>query len=147
MKKRYLIIILLILIGVILFTGQALAFVNTFKNFLAQSAYTGTYKTGEQMQPAFINTFAGKIIAIVLGFIGVLFLLLIIYSGFQWLTAGGNEEKVSKAKTRVLNGVIGLAIALCAFILTSALFSYLNEKFLGPKLNNSTEQPSPPPGE
>ena len=49
------------------------------------------------------------------------------------MTAGGNEEKVTKARTRVINGIIGLAITVLAFILTNALFNYFSQRFLGPE--------------
>ncbi|MCX6785260.1 MAG: pilin [Candidatus Komeilibacteria bacterium] len=140
---KLLIAIIVCLVFFTMLAGQALAFTKNYNNFLNQAANTGTYKITEQSQPAFINTFAGKMITMALGFIGVLFLLLILYSGFQWMSAGGNEEAVTKAKTRVINGTIGLVITLGAFIITNTLFSYLNEKFLAPQQTNVT----PPPAE
>lgn len=60
----------------------------------------------------------GLIISYILGFLGVIFLILTIYSGFQWLTAGGNEETIKKARSRLINAVIGLAIILSAYAIT-----------------------------
>src|SRR6056297_4118141 len=48
-----------------------------------------------------------KIIKAILGASGFILLLLFIYSGFTWMTAGGNEEKVKKAKNTLKNAVIG----------------------------------------
>jgi len=45
-------------------------------------------------------------------FVGLVFVIVILYAGFQWMTAGGNEEKVSKSKKLLINGVIGVAIVL-----------------------------------
>ena len=59
-----------------------------------------------------------SIIKIALGFLGTLFLVLIIYAGFLWMTAGGEEEKAGKAKKLIFNGVIGLAIILAAYSIT-----------------------------
>ena len=61
----------------------------------------------------------GSIINIVLGFLGVVFLALVIFGGITWMTAGGNQEKVQKAKTLVTQAAIGLAIVLFAFLLTN----------------------------
>ncbi len=61
----------------------------------------------------------GDIIALVLSFIGVLFLILIIFAGISWMTAGGNDQKVEKAKTLIINAVIGLLIVLSAYTITS----------------------------
>src|SRR3989338_8940626 len=103
-------------------TNAVLAFTDDYKSFLEQAGQTGTYKVSQQGQPGFIDTFLGQLITIVVSFVGVFFLGLTIYSGFQWMTAGGNEEKVTKARTRVINGIIGLAITELAFILTNTLF-------------------------
>ena len=60
----------------------------------------------------------GSIIQVVLGFVGTLFLILIIWSGFQWMTAGGNTETITKAKQRIVNATIGLVIVLAAYSIT-----------------------------
>jgi len=60
----------------------------------------------------------GKIVAIVLSFVGSIFLILTIYSGIQWMTAGGNEDKVKQARTRLINSVMGLAITIMAYFIT-----------------------------
>jgi hypothetical protein len=54
----------------------------------------------------------------VLSFVGAIFFILIVVSGIQWMTAGGNEEKVTKARTRLVNASIGLAITVAAYFIT-----------------------------
>jgi len=61
----------------------------------------------------------GQIINLVLSFLGALFLILIIFGGITWMTAGGNEEKVKKASELMSHAAIGLAIVLFAFLLTN----------------------------
>lgn len=63
-----------------------------------------------------------RIVGYALSFLGVIFLILIIISGYQWMTAGGNEEVISKAKKRIINSVIGLAIVLMAYVLVQTIF-------------------------
>ncbi|MDD5043828.1 MAG: pilin [Patescibacteria group bacterium] len=46
------------------------------------------------------------------GFLGLVFLGVIVYAGFVWMTAGGNEQNIEKAKKLLFNGVIGIAIVL-----------------------------------
>lgn len=72
----------------------------------------------------FIDTFVGEIITLVLGFVGALFLGIIVFAGFQWMSAGGNEEVVSKAKKKVTSSVIGLGIVTLAFIISNAVFTF-----------------------
>lgn len=59
------------------------------------------------------------IVKYLLGFIGLVFLGLMLYAGFQWMTSGGNEEKISKAKDRIKNTIIGIAIIISAYMITS----------------------------
>jgi len=53
------------------------------------------------------------------GLLGIVFLCITLYAGFLWMTAGGNEEKVTQAKSWLFRGVIGLVIMLSAFSITS----------------------------
>lgn len=50
--------------------------------------------------------------------LGILFFALFLMSGFQWMTAGGNDDAVKKAKARITNAVIGLVIALVSWSVT-----------------------------
>lgn len=68
------------------------------------------------------NTLVGTIIALALSLLGIIFVVLIIVSGYQWMTAGGNEEAVKTARTRMVNAIIGLVIVLSAYIITAFVF-------------------------
>lgn len=67
----------------------------------------------------------GTIIQVLLGFLGVIFLVLTIVSGFQWMTAQGNEDTVKKAKKTLTNAIIGLIVVLAAYIITTTIFRLL----------------------
>ena len=56
-----------------------------------------------------------KIVQWVLTLLGLIAVIMIIYGGFIWLTAGGNEDKVSTAKRIISAAVIGLIIVLLAW--------------------------------
>ena len=71
-----------------------------------------------------------KIFGYGISFLGVFFMLLIVYSGFQWMFSSGNEEKVTQAKTRITQAVTGLVIVLGAFIISYAIFSFLTTEYL-----------------
>ena len=60
-----------------------------------------------------------KVISTVLGFVGVIFLVLIIVGGLMWMTAGGNEDQVGKSKKLITNAVIGTIIIMLAYVLVS----------------------------
>ena len=60
-----------------------------------------------------------NIIRLSLGFLGVGALILMLYAGFMWMTSAGNEEKVRQAKKILWGAIIGLAIILSAFAITT----------------------------
>jgi len=61
------------------------------------------------------RTIAANVINILLGFLGIIAVVLILAGGFMWMTAAGNEDKVAQAKKVMSAGVIGLIIVLAAF--------------------------------
>jgi len=65
------------------------------------------------------------VIQIALGLLGIIFLILIIISGYKWMTAGGNEEQVTKAKANLKNAIIGMVIVLASYGITWFVFKYL----------------------
>jgi hypothetical protein len=67
----------------------------------------------------------GTIISVVLGFLGVIFLILIIYSGFLWMTAAGNEDRVKKAQKILINATVGIIIVLTAYGIATFILNAL----------------------
>ena len=66
-----------------------------------------------------IAVIVGRIIQTALGLVGIIFITLIIYGGFLYMTAAGSQEQVAKARTLIINNVIGLIIIVTAFAVTS----------------------------
>jgi type IV secretory pathway VirB2 component (pilin) len=56
-----------------------------------------------------------NVIQWVLGIMALVAVVFIIIGGVTWMTAGGNEEKVEKAKKIISAAVIGLIIVLLAW--------------------------------
>lgn len=68
-----------------------------------------------------INNIAKFFSSIVIGISVIIF----IYAGFLYTTAGGNTEKIDQAKNYLLYGAIGLGISAVAFGITG----YVTEFF------------------
>ncbi len=68
---------------------------------------------------------AAGLIRVALGFLGIIAVVIVLFGGFKWMTAGGNDEKVSEAKRLLISGVIGLAIILSAWAITEFVISSL----------------------
>lgn len=76
-------------------------------------------------QDSNLTQIIGDYIRVGIGILGVISLLMIIYSGVQWMTAAGDEKKVEGAKKILKNTVIGLVIVSSAYAITSFVFSKL----------------------
>lgn len=89
---------------------------------------SSTYPTKSQS----IEVTIASIIQIVLSLLGIVFVVLMFKAGISWMTADGNEEKVNKAKSTIINLIIGLVLIFAAYIITYSLGSILS----GTLLNN-----------
>lgn len=72
-----------------------------------------------------IVAFTYKIIKAALSIIGVLLVVLLVYAGYLWMTAGGEEEKITKAKQIIRNAIIGVAIVLAAYAISAFVVNRL----------------------
>jgi len=92
-----------------------LAIEPSYAAFGLEQAAKGTGLSTTRKLPDFI----GSLIKAALSFVGVLFLLLMLYAGFLWMTARGNTETVTKAKDLIVGAVIGIVIVVSAYAITS----------------------------
>jgi hypothetical protein len=72
-----------------------------------------------------LATVAGRVVNIFLSLLGIIFVCLVIYGGFLWMTAAGNEDQVEKAKKIISQSVIGLVIILSAWAIYTFIISVL----------------------
>ena len=56
-----------------------------------------------------------QIINVILGFLGVIAVLIILLGGFKWMTSQGSSDKVDEAKKLIGAGIVGLIIILAAY--------------------------------
>lgn len=70
---------------------------------------------------------AGRIINALLGILGLLLVVLLVYGGYLWMTAQGDEDQVEKAKRIIRESIIGLVIMLMAY----AIARFVIDKLTG----------------
>ncbi|MCX6793321.1 MAG: pilin [Candidatus Falkowbacteria bacterium] len=73
-------------------------------------------------------TIGGVVSAVIKAFLsilGVIFVILMILAGFNWMTANGDEEKINKAKDTLRAAVIGLIIIAASYAITYFVFQSL----------------------
>jgi len=66
-----------------------------------------------------VRTTAASIINVALGLLGIIAVVIFVYAGFLWMTAAGNDEQVTKAKTMMIQSVVGMAIILSAYAIVN----------------------------
>ncbi len=90
-------------------------------NDLGVGAIQGEIKLGS----GDVRTTAARIINVALGFLGIIAVIIVLVGGFKYMISGGNEEKTNEAKQLIISGIIGLAIILSAWAITSFVISRL----------------------
>lgn len=73
---------------------------------------------------------AVAIINFSLGLIGTVCVVLIVYAGYLWMTAGGNDDQIGKAKNILIAAIIGALIVFSAYSIT---------RFVSKSIWNSTQ--------
>jgi len=89
-------------------------------------ATEGGYET-QGVTDTTLSETVGRIIKIILSLTGTIFLVLTVYAGILWMTAGGIEERVTKAKTILQTSVIGLVIVVAAYSVTYFVVNWTME--------------------
>lgn len=66
---------------------------------------------------------ASRIINFLLSLMGAFTLCLVVYAGYVWMMARGNEEEVTKAKDILIGSVIGILIILASYSIIGYVFN------------------------
>ncbi|MDP2944471.1 MAG: hypothetical protein Q8N57_02775 [bacterium] len=130
MKKFGLILLFSLLLFIPLLSPAEAALINAnktqeYNNNINTLADQTDYNTSVTLENR-IST----IIRIALSVLGAIFLVLMFWTGNNWMTAAGNEEKVKKAKTAIRNLLIGLVFILIAYALSSGFSGLLVKNLL-----------------
>jgi hypothetical protein len=85
----------------------------SLSSFATQSGYTNQTKTPEY--------YVGLLLNGLFSILGIIAIAMLIYSGFVWMTARGNESKVEKAKENIIDVIMGLIFIIGSYALTTFL--------------------------
>jgi len=66
------------------------------------------------------------IINLLLGLIGFVAVIYLIWAGFKYVTAGGDSKQAGEAKEGITHAIIGLAIAFIGYLLVGFVYDALN---------------------
>lgn len=88
------------------------------------------------INPALLGIYLINLYKYLIGSIGILAALVLMWGGLMWLTAGGNNARVGEAKKWISAALTGLILALCSvvilFTINPALVTPANLKIPAP---------------
>lgn len=104
-------------------------------------------KAADSSKTGLSSDFAGTVATViktVLALVGTVFLVLTIYAGIMWMTAQGEEDRITKAKDMIKAAVIGLVIIMSAYAITAFVTSRLTGGLNAPATDqNNLPAPGP----
>ena len=131
-KFRIILVLCLVLIVLVSLANLCLAAtVSPLKNNAAEinkqvKALAGDEGAGfDTSNTMDITNIVGNFITGFLALLGIIFIVLIILAGYNWMTAAGDEEKVNKAKDTLARAIIGLVITVGAYAISQFVMDRL----------------------
>jgi len=123
-KIRQFIFSILLLVSLFLSTASfvyAESGIDKFNKSLQDGATRAGHDTSIKASKAGVTIYVkiANSIQVLLGLLGIIFIVLIIYAGYTWMLARGNEADAQKAKDTITRAIIGLAIVLGAYAITT----------------------------
>ena len=124
-------ILMAILTPLVLFQGQG-----GFDNFvLAENpAKTGLDNTAGGLGLSNAGdpiSITANIVKFILGFLGLVFILLLMYGGFIRMTAQGSPEKIKSSTGIITSAIIGVFIILASYIITVFVIDQIDQQVGG----------------
>jgi hypothetical protein len=125
-----------VFVCLIVFFGWQLFLASPIKAGSLWNSQLGTQEIGKSFgvsdKPAGVADLIVSVIKYLLTFLGLLMTVIIIWAGWRWMTAAGDEKKVETAKSHLLSAVIGGVIIIAAYVIT-----YLVEETARKMITNS----------
>ena len=78
----------------------------------------GTVKVGDLI---------ARVIGQILPIVGAIFWAMMMYGGFLWLTAGDDSKRTTKARGVIVNGAIGMAIVIGAYVIATTVIATIGK--------------------
>lgn len=123
--KKILNILIVILLLVLPTFYVSAKFLKSTENIYKQESNFAINAGYEQADATTVAKVVATVIQAFLGLLGIIFIVLIILAGYNWMIARGDEEKVTKAKDTLRRAVIGLIIIVGAYAISYFVFSNL----------------------
>ena len=129
MKTKFKKIFIVIILSLFLYPSAILAGTGPLSPHMSDQITDQWGNSGLNANDTFTATDMEVIIANViktfLSLLGVIFIVLMLIGGYNWMTAQGDESKVEKAKATIQRAIIGLIIVVSTYSITYTIFKAL----------------------
>lgn len=89
----------------------------TFRPSIPIGSFAGDIPVDADLLPRYISAFYTYFLAVV----GIIAVVMIMYGGFRWITAGGNPSRIGAAKEIIQSAIIGLILALTSRLILQTI--------------------------
>jgi len=133
MKKVNIFVVFIVSSAIIFFSAPAFAYISSPSGPLSSmidqlnpigEVYGQEDIFGGNTQLMLVGRIAA-VIKIALSLLGIIFVVLLVYAGYLWMTARGNEEQVENAQKTLRAAFIGLLIIMASYAFTAFLIGQL----------------------
>ncbi len=90
----------------------------------ASQAQNSVYNNIQGDSSSALANYIGDVL-LIFPFVGVLFLIRLVWGGYIWLTSAGNEEKIGEAKRTILHSTIGVVLIAALYVISYFIISSL----------------------
>ena len=96
-----------------------------FAQLSASTGYLEQVADKTEQSGSTLPEMIGGIINAVLSVLGIVFLIMVVYAGFLWMSDNGDASKTKKAKGMLINGIIGMVIVIAAYAISDFVIDAL----------------------
>ena len=85
--------------------------------------YSGIDVTGNKCDDSGVESFIGAVVKILSYIVGAAAIIMIVWSGYKYITSGGDSNKVTTAKNTLIYALVGVFIAVLAQVLVNTVLT------------------------
>lgn len=86
-----------------------------------------------------LGNFVNNLLTLAFGVALLVVLFMLVWGAFDWITSGGDKEAVGKARSKIINALIGMAVLAVAFALAKVAADFVGINIF----NLEVPKPSP----
>lgn len=108
------------------------------QNTAKGQVYEGIGETGSDCSSSGVDRFIATVVKIISYIAGIVAIIAILFSGFKYMTSGGDSNKIASAKNTLIYALVGVIVAVLAQVLVNVVFTVADEAATPPKKKSSS---------